>query len=294
MLELPIDTGFLSIFWAKSYADKYTVGSPVFTDAFLNSAKLTKDWGDKGFWRGDVLNRKDFDSAEVLKEGLTGTAQHHTNTYKSLRVEMDKAQPGSELMMFPFSATRRNLLETSITHGGTSVGAHSKHPERALMAYDLIRNDEQIYRLINYGIEGVNYVVKNGKRYYPPDYDPQRDKFYSDFWGGRVNKFELPHEIYWDNISQLYAEYDTYKKPYPYGQFAFDKSSIEAEMAAISRISNEMGPAIVFGKAGDPVQAVEAFRSKLKAAGYDKALAEIQRQMDEYKKLVEKQVESQK
>lgn len=48
-----------------------------------------------------------------------------------------------------------------------------------------------------------------------------------------------------------------------------------------------MGPAITYGKAGDPAQAVEQFRSKLKTAGYDKVLAELQRQMDAYKKLIE-------
>jgi putative aldouronate transport system substrate-binding protein len=52
-------------------------------------------------------------------------------------------------------------------------------------------------------------------------------------------------------------------------------------------VTAEMGPAIGAGKAGDPVQAVEQFRQKLKTAGYDKVLAELQRQMDEYKKLIE-------
>lgn len=37
------------------------------------------------------------------------------------------------------------------------------------------------------------------------------------------------------------------------------------------------------GKAGDPAAAVEEFRSKLKQAGYDKVLAELQKQLDAYK-----------
>ncbi len=286
MLGLPIGTGLLSVFWAKSYDEKYTVDSPIFNEVFVDMAKMMKEWGDKGYWREDNLNYKG-DARVQMKAGLSGADEHHTQTYSTLRVEMDKAQPGSELQMFPFSATRKNLLELSITHGGTSIGAHSKNPERALMAYDLIRNNEEIYHLINYGIEGVNYDLKDGKRAVPAGYDQERDKFYSDFWGGRVDKFEIPTDLTWDRISEVYAVYDTYKKPYPYGQFVFDKSSIEAELTAISQITGELGPAIMYGKAGDPVKAVEQFRSKLKAAGYDKALAEVQRQMDEYKKLIE-------
>lgn len=37
----------------------------------------------------------------------------------------------------------------------------------------------------------------------------------------------------------------------------------------------------------DPVKAVEDFRAKLKAAGFDKLMAEVQKQLDAYKQLVE-------
>ncbi|GIQ65376.1 hypothetical protein PACILC2_39440 [Paenibacillus cisolokensis] len=156
------------------------------------------------------------------------------------------------------------------------------------MAYDLIRNDEEIYHLINYGIEGVQYEVKDGKRVQPEGYDETRDSFYSNFWGGRVDKFEIPSINTWDQIEEtLYAEYDKIKKPYPYGQFVFDKTPVEAELTAITQVTGEMGPAITYGKAGDPAKAVEEFRNKLKTAGYEKVLAELQRQLDEFKALME-------
>ncbi|MFD2613493.1 ABC transporter substrate-binding protein [Paenibacillus gansuensis] len=287
-IELPLSTGYTPIFFGKSYDERYTVDSPVFTDTFINYAKLMKEWGDKGFWREDVLNFKG-DNRVALKAGLSGADEHHTQTYSGLRVEMDKAQPGSDLQMFSFSDTRNNLIEMSITHGGTSVGAHSKNPERALMAYDLIRNDQEIYRLINYGIEGVQYEIKDGKRVRPQGYDDTKDGFYSDFWGGRVDKFELPSDTTYDKIGDVYKKYDAIKKPFPYGQFVFDKSPVEAEITALTQVAGEMGPAISYGKAGDPVKAVEDFRKKLQAAGYDKVKEEIQRQLDEYKKMVESQ-----
>ncbi|ALS29484.1 ABC transporter substrate-binding protein [Paenibacillus sp. 32O-W] len=288
MLELPMSTGYLPVFAAKSYDEKYTAASPVFEDTFVKFAEMMKEWADKGYWREDVLNNKN-DTRASLRAGLTGMDQHHTQTFSGLRVTMDRDQPGSELQMFPFARTRgNNLLELSITHGGTSVGARSKNPERALMAYDLIRNDEEIYHLINYGIEGVQYEVKDGKRVQPEGYDETRDSFYSNFWGGRVDKFEIPSVNTWDQIEEtLYAEYDKIKKPYPYGQFVFDKTPVEAELTAITQVTGEMGPAITYGKAGDPAKAVEEFRNKLKTAGYEKVLAELQRQLDEFKALME-------
>ncbi|MBD2868809.1 ABC transporter substrate-binding protein [Paenibacillus arenilitoris] len=287
-LDLPISTGYLPVFTTKSYDEKFTVTSPVFEETFVDFATMMKDWADKGYWREDVLNNKN-DNRASLRAGLSGLDQHHTQTFGGLRVQMDKDQPNSELQMFPFNRTGgNNLLELSITHGGTSVGAHSKNPERALMAYDLIRNDEEIYHLINYGIEGVQYEIKDGKRVQPEGYDDAKHGFYADFWGGRVDKFEIPSATTWDQLEEtLYAEYDQIKKPYPYGQFVFDKTPVEAELTAMTQVTGEMGPAITYGKAGDPAAAVEEFRSKLKTAGYDKVLAELQRQLDEYKKLIE-------
>ena len=137
---------------------------------------------------------------------------------------MDKAQPGSELQMFSFSDTRGNLISMPITHGGTSIGAHSKHPERALMAYELFVKNEEVYKLINYGIEGVQYEIKDGIRVRPAGYDDAKDGFYTDFWGGRVDKFEIPSDNDWCGIGDILQEIRCDQKTIPLRQIVFDKA----------------------------------------------------------------------
>ncbi|MGO4276314.1 DUF3502 domain-containing protein, partial [Paenibacillus sp. TAF58] len=183
--------------------------------------------------------------------------------------------------------TRNNLVSMSITHGGTSIGAKSKHPERALMVYELIRQDPEVYHLMNYGLEGVQYVIKDGKRFRPDGYDVQRDEFYSNFWGGRIDKNEIPDGNDWSGKGALYASYDKIKKPFPYGRFVFDKAPVTNELTAVTQVVGQMGPAILYGKAGDPVKAVDDFRAKLKTAGFDKLMAEVQKQLDAFKTTVE-------
>lgn len=285
-IPLDIPTGFARLFWSKSYDEKYNVYSPYFEDTFVEFAKLMKEWADKGYWREDVLNY-DGDTREALLAGKTGADQHHTQTFSTLRTKMDEEQPGSDLQMFAFCDTRDNLISMPITHGGISIGAKSKNPERALMVYELIRQDEEFYRLLNYGIEGVHYVIEDERRVRPDGYDDTTDEYYSNFWGGRVDKFEVPSEEVWDGVFEIYENKEKIAKPYPYGRFVFDKENIEAELAALSDVTNKMLPAIAWGKVDDPIGAVEDFREKLKAAGYEKALDEIQRQMDDYEKLVE-------
>jgi putative aldouronate transport system substrate-binding protein len=285
-IDLNIPTGYSNIFFAKSFDDKYTAYSPVFDDTAVNFAKLMKEWADKGFWREDVLNNKT-DNRAALKAGKSALDQHHTQTFKGLRVEMDKAQPGSELQMFAFSDTRNNLISMPITHGGTSIGAHSKNPERALMVYEMIRQNKEVYQLMNFGLEGVQYEIKDGKRTRPAGYDEAKHGFSTNFWGGRMDKFEIPTDTDWTGMPDIYAKYDKIKKPYPYGRMVFNKSAVDAEMTAVTETISKLLPAIAYGKVADPVKAVEEFRAKLKTAGYDKVLAEIQKQLDAYKTLVE-------
>lgn len=285
-MDVRIATGHVPLFWAKSYEQKYTLWDFAYDPLYLEFAKMMKAWGDAKYWREDCLNYKG-DTRQELWAGQTGADQHHSNTYRGLRFQMDEKQPGSELQMFAFSDTRNNLVGEPITHGSTGIGAHSRNPERAVMIYEILRQDEKVYHLLNYGREGVQYVIKNGVRVRPEGWDEARDQFYSNYWGGRVDKFELRTDTEWLPIWDIWKQYDRIKNPFPYGRFVFDKTPIESELAALSEVTNQLGPAISFGKAGDPVKAVDELRAKLKLAGYDKAKAEIQRQLTAYQRMVE-------
>lgn len=281
-VDVRVGTGFHKIFWAKSYDDKFTIYSPIFEDSFVDYAKTMKEWGDKGYWREDVLNYKG-DTRALLRAGKSGADQHHNQTYRFLRTDMEKDQPGSELQMFAWCDTRNNLVGEPITHGATSIGANSKNAKRAVMIYELLRQDEEIYKLVNFGIEGTQYVLKDGKRAQPDGYDETKHGYSSNYWGGRVDKFEIPTTTEYLGNREIWKRYDSFVKPFPYGKFIFDKTPVEAELAALSDVTNQMGPAITFGKAGEPVKMVEEYRAKLKAAGYEKFLAELQKQMNDYK-----------
>jgi putative aldouronate transport system substrate-binding protein len=275
----------LGAVWAKNYDQKYTLYSPIFDDTFLNFAKTMKQWSDAGYWRADVLNYQG-NTHDLMLAGKTGAHQHHTQTYiNDIKPNMDEKQPGSDAQFFAWAdAPNHNLVGEPITHGATSIGAHSKNPERALMVYDMFRSDKTFYQLVEYGIEGKHYVVDNGKRADPPNFNRDQQQWVSNFWGGRVDKFEIPNARTYAGYKALWATFDKVVKPYPYGRFVFDKTPVEGEIAALSDVANKYFPAICWGKAGDPVAAVKQFRDALKAAGFDKFMAEVQKQMTAFQK----------
>jgi len=269
-----------------SLADPYTAVAIVMEDVVYDWAQTMKRWGDKGFWREDVLNNT-ASVRDSLRAGTSGVDLHHVNTLRGLKWQMDtELFPGeSDLRILLFSDLAGRLIQDPInTHGAAAVYASSKNPERALMVYDFIRNDERMYRLYNWGIEGVNYEIDSEDfRIRPASWNEGEHSFGTNFWGGRVDKFEKPSRQEWPGIYDYWKVLDTQVVPDPYSQFVFDKSPIDAELSAISAIVTEMRPAIATGKAGDPIAAVDSYRARLQSAGYDKYFAEVQKQLDEYK-----------
>ncbi|QUI21601.1 ABC transporter substrate-binding protein [Vallitalea pronyensis] len=278
---LMIPTGFHKVVWAKSKDDLFNVYSPIFSDEFVDFAVMMKEWGDAGYWREDVLNFKG-DTRELFKAGQSGADQHHTQTYRTLRYEMDNLVPGSDIQFFPFASTKKNLVQTPVIHGAMAVGANSQNPERAVMAYEIMRQNEEFYRLFNFGREGVQYIIEDGVKKRPEGYVDAEHEFYTDFWAGREDKFELPTDTEFAGIYDLWEDFNSYAIPDPYSRFIFDRTSVEAELAAISDVTSVFGPAITYGKTGDPVAAVEEYREALKKAGIDKVLEEVQKQMNDH------------
>lgn len=280
-----VPVGLSSLFYGASKDDIYTLSCPyVEGDTLKDFAKMMKQWADSGYWREDVLNYSG-ETRDLFYAGQSGADQHHSQTfYSAVKPSMDEKQPGSDAKMFPFCEPSKNLVKLVITHGALAVGANSKHPERALMVYDLLRNDEEIYRLYNYGIEGTDYIITDdGKLGRPDGWDSTKDSMDSNFWCGRNDKLELNDSKWWDGKDDMIANYNSFAIDYPYGKFIPDTSNIEMQITAMSEICANYIPLIAFGKVDDAEATVDDFRNQLKAAGYQDVFDELQNQLNEFK-----------
>ena len=152
------------------------------------------------------------------------------------------------------------------------------------MVYDLIRNDPECYALFNYGVKGVSYDIdENGMRIQPEGYNSATDGIGVNYWWGRNDDLEIKDAtLNWDAIEKLYAEYDSIKIDYPYGQFVPDVDSIQSKIENINEIHTNYMKQIAFGKySGSAEDIVAEYQSALKKAGIDDVTAELQRQFDE-------------
>ena len=289
---VPIDGINSAAMWGGTRDDLYTVYSPYVTDtdSLVEFAKMMKEWDEIGVWQTDVLNNTSSTNRDDYRIGKVAAEQHHTQTWTDL-VSHTPANtiydddPNAETGFFYFGQETGNVTALSITHGAMAISAGSKNPERALMVYDLLRNDPECYKLFCYGIEGVSYeVTDDGLRTTPEGYNQDTDNINgtTNYWWGRNDDLEILDATRdWDKINKLYDEYDKLKIEYPYGQFVAEVDNIRSQISNINEITTNYMKQIAFGKSSGTAEDIVAeYQSALKAAGIDEVTAELQRQFD--------------
>lgn len=278
--------------WGGTKDDLYTIVTPAYTDTemMVEFAKLMKEWDEIGVWKTDVLNNTASSNRDDYRIGRVAAEQHHTQTWTDLcsataanTIYAD--DPDAESGFFYFGEESQNVVALSITHGAMAVSAASENPERALMVYDLLRNDPDCYRLINYGIEGISYEIdENGMRTVPESYNSDTDNIngMTSWWWGRNDDLEIKDATRnWDAIDALYAEYDAIKIDYPYGQFVPEVDDIQAMIQNVNEVYTNYTKQISFGKYnGTAEEIVAEMQAALKQAGIEEVTAALQAQFD--------------
>lgn len=290
---VPIDGINAAAMWGGTRDDLYTVYSPFVTDtdSLVEFAKMMKEWDEIGVWKTDVLNNSVSTNRDDYRIGKVAAEQHHTQTWTDLVSHTPAntiydTDEDAETGFFYFGQETGNVTALSITHGAMAISAGSANPERALMVYDLLRNDPECYKLFCYGIEGVSYeITDDGLRTTPEGYNQDTDNINgtTNYWWGRNDDLEIRDASRdWDKIDKLYDEYDKIKIEYPYGQFVADVDSITAQISNINEINTNYMKQIAYGKySGTAEEIVAEYQEALKAAGIDDVTAELQRQFDE-------------
>ncbi len=281
--------------WGGRKDDLYTVYSPYVTetDLLVEFARLMKEWDEIGVWPTDVLNNTSMTedmNADMYRIGQVAAVQKHTEMWTGLVSALPQntiyqENPDADTGFFNFGEEQGNVVELSITHGAMAVSAGSENPGRALMVYDLLRNDPECHMLFCQGVEGVSYeVTEDGLMTKPEGFnaDTQNINGITNFWWGRNDDILLRNaQNNWEKIDALYAEYDKVKIPYPYGQFIVNTDEIQSYIQNITEIHTNYMKQICYGKySGTAEEIVAEYQNALKAAGIDTVTEELQRQMD--------------
>lgn len=221
-------------------------------------------------------------SLDVILQGKTAIA--HTNHEECSTKFSEAKKLGMELEMHRLFSPKGNINTGRQNNNGIALFANTKNPERTLMAFDLIMEDESYVTLLNFGIEGVNYVIKNGKLDLPEGVTAESNTYPLHAAGFFFCDRELWKPLAtWDDYF-IKSKEDLLKRarPYPLSEFSPTVESIKSELANCATVLQQYADPMSIGMVKDVDEAYDNLLSKLKAAGYEKIKEEADRQVNEF------------
>lgn len=267
---------------AGSAAEPTEIFHPAFTDEFEEFAVKMHEWAEKGYWSRDILSAAQ-DDKDNFHNGLSAAYISHqpdwTGSYGTVVEKLDGV--GTEFYCFP--EENGKIVRKMGVENATVISANSKNPERALMLVEKLMTDERCYRLFQYGIEGRQYEIKDGKSVKPDSYNAEVDGGGFSGWALRTDALNIPYESEDERRYTLNEEWKQVAIDNPYVGFAFDSTDVSAELSAISNVDAQLGLQILLGKTTqDPVEAVAEYRKQLEAAGVNTVIDAVKTQYSAY------------
>lgn len=302
---IPIDVGsdydaqfIFDRMWAKETYGKYEMvepwqlsGSIVAGDntytikhisenpEFLGVVSKLKDWKDKGYWsKSAVVNTTD--NRESFVSGRSGAAIMNLNTAVSQYASINEAHPDWKVQVFDaMDGVPATIV--SFVGNGMSIFSKSKNPERALMALDLLRNDEEIHDLFSYGIEGEHYtdngdgtvtlLAANANYGYDSNcnWGIRNDAYWKRLKGGIPNYTELYNKWLENAVTA--------------NSFNFNSDPVKNQVAAMNDIFLSDYKLLCLGFSDAPAADIEKMQKKLQAAGSEEVYKEMTQAFKQYK-----------
>lgn len=245
------------------------------TDGYRDSVSLIKDWYDKGLIYKDSASSTDSNYTQIASGKFFSTffiAQNATKIATIASCEYDMTTVALCALPLASSSYNTNTWVVPMT---------SREPEAAVKFLNLMYTNKEIVDLLNYGVEGTDYVVlEDGTYGYPEGIDSTTvgyhvemtwlfgNQYLSGVWtGDDPNTREISQEM---NKGA--------KKDVTFG-FAPDISGFSTEVAAVTSAINEYAGSLQNGLV-DVDASLEQFNAKLDAAGIDKIIASVQDQLN--------------
>ena len=251
------------------------------TPEYMEYVTKMKEFADKGYWAADSISSQATRDEDFVA-GKTAIMTWNLGTVANKVVEMNKSNPEWKATLLDLSEGVNRVVQP-YTNNGIAINANSKNPERALMAIELLRYDEEINNLTWYGIEGVHWENSGEGEYTSLEASEGYPAGEVCPWGWYTTKFartsSTEPEIVQETINKWSEKYTVSN---PLAAFSFDDSNVKNEMAAVGNVITQYGVPLDLGMVDDVEAGVKEFREKLTQAGFDKILEECQKQVKEF------------
>lgn len=253
----------------KKYGNDLKVYNIYETDDYKKQIRLLSEWYKKGYIRKDItsvndesIDRKNNKYAAFFASNKPGVLTEMSQQYNRDFYQIILNEP-----YLPFNG---GISST------TAISSASKYPEHAIKLIEIMNTDKEIYNMMCFGLQGLHYNKISDTRI-----EPIKDNKYSPstswVFGNQFNAYLLPGQE--DDIWQKTMEMNLSAKKSPLFGYKLDLERIKEKISQINSLQMEYNHLFV-----DEGKRIPEFLQKLKQAGIDDVVAEVQSQVDAWKR----------
>lgn len=259
----------------ENYGQTTTVTNWFESEQWRDFAELNKQWFDAGYASQDIGTN--VDSIEpILKAGNTfaGLCNAKPNT-----VPEKLSQTAQDIEVIKLSKT---MLSGGNYGNGFCLSTASENPEAAAAWYNYIFESGEFNDIINWGIEGKDWVVnEDGLAAYPEGADVNAVGYHNDY--GWIYPNQMAGHAWEGNEPDIWDQYDEFNQGDVVSEgfgFRYDNRPVLNQVIACQAVNTQYQAAIVRGTASDLDAAIDEYNEKLYEAGLQDIIDEKQKQLD--------------
>lgn len=245
-------------------------------EQYKTFCEIARRWFEAGYESADAATNQD-GGETLMKAG--NMFSFLTNVKPNTDVEK-LAQTGYEVYVIPVA---ENTFTSSMSVNAIvySLANASEDPVKAAAFYNWCYSSEEFANLINWGVEGVDWVrTEDNLAAYPEGIDATSVSYHQDFGWAYPNQMAgLPWE---GNSPDIWEQYDEYNnsllRSKAFG-FTFDPTVVTDQVAACTSVYDQYDNDLNFG-AIDPETGIKQLNDALYGAGMQDIIDAKQEQLD--------------
>lgn len=280
--------GALADYVTYKYSEDFSADDLVWlygTEEYLEYAEKMKEWADKGFWSKSAIANAT-DTKDAFLNGTSASYVWNLGTAGAAASQVEEEHPDWKPEIYDLTPDAHRFF-AAYTGDGVAVTANSKHQDRAFMAIDLLKYDEELYHLVRYGIEDVHYTRTGDTTWMPGD-EAAKYPYGNGFsWGFKNSGFDLTREDQNQDQTEIGEKWTKSAVESPTAAFSFNDTNVKNELANLKSVYTEYIPLLDLGLVKDVEGTLDEFRKKAEAAGLEKVLDEAKTQLEEYMKSIQ-------
>ncbi len=248
------------------------------TDVFKRIWKENIKAYQKGWFERDILSDTSRDYKFVTGQAAAMAGDLYNIVERQNQLSKNVPEGKIELAIFNKDGKWMNLTPVNNYAMLSSTG---KHPERAIMFLNWLRQSQENYDMLMLGIEGKTYNLVGKEAKVPEGVNPV-DRYNPTPWF----TMHFPYLRTWTSDPEEYKNaLDFWKglrpETSPLASFAFSCENVKAESLAVQKLVEEIGRPLNTGIISSEAE-YQNFLEELDRAGMEKILKDTQRQIDEH------------